>query len=125
MTSSATSAAEGRAKRRVASLWARWKHLVDGWDVRVVYSPGEFTLGEESGDAVAMTLAEWPYLRATVAFNLALAALESDEDLENTVVHEMCHVLVQEMQVFGRYMGHEERVCSSLARAFLKTRQTP
>ncbi|KKL89323.1 hypothetical protein LCGC14_1915860 [marine sediment metagenome] len=65
---------------------------------------------------------------ATVAFNISALKELDDHDLEVVVVHEMCHVLVNEMRAdrggepTHGSVAHEERVVSTLAQAFLTVR---
>lgn len=64
---------------------------------------------------------DWRYLRATIKFNLPAIAGRTDEEIESTVVHELCHILVCEMRENG--VDHEERVVTGLQRAFFWTRE--
>lgn len=67
---------------------------------------------------------KWQYLSADIRIGLPDIQDISDDDLENHFVHELSHVLVNEMREGekGECSLHEERVCSMLANAFLWVR---
>ena len=54
---------------------------------------------------------------------VALSENENDKDLENAFVHECMHILVREMREDTENINHEERVCETLARAFVWVRE--
>lgn len=67
------------------------------------------------------TFASWPYSEAAITVHVERLASVTDEKLEWIVVHELCHILVNEMR--ENDIDHEERVTSALASAFLWTRE--
>jgi hypothetical protein len=83
--------------------------------------------------AVAETMVDWHYLLATITFNIPAVAEQADDELETMFVHECCHILVNEMRMWApknidadkndEAMHHEERVASTLANAFIWTRE--
>lgn len=123
--------------KRIALPWIETLGL-KWWNIELEYSrDGKDMLSrqEESGavwDCMATASAKWEYLSATVRFNMPTLMDCSDESLEKTILHELCHILVREMRewspedvsqeriVMGRRA--EERVVCTLARAFLWTR---
>jgi hypothetical protein len=64
----------------------------------------------------ADTSVDWKYLKFTVTFYLKTLTNLTKDDLENMVVHELMHVFLNEMRESG--IDHEERVASSLQKAF-------
>ena len=63
-------------------------------------------------------LAKWEYKTAHMRICLADAADMDDDALERTIVHELCHCLVNEMRCYPEGINHEEHVVTSLAQAF-------
>jgi hypothetical protein len=126
-----------RQKTRVKRYVAKWHGLVglEDWRVRYDY--------DRTGDAMptghvrdgyavlAHTDVNWPFRRARITFNVAAVAditEDEDDDLEEQVVHEMCHVLLDELaEGDTRKDAHDhlERSTTTLARAFITAgRQT-
>jgi len=104
----------------IKPLWLNW------WNIHISYYDDEDAFeadcpGEHDGirRGLMFCYADWQYSRATIGVNLEAAALIDDEELESAVVHELCHVLVNEMQRYDYDPAHEERVVSNLARAFV------
>ena len=65
------------------------------------------------------TFVNWRYLEATLEFNMSELAALDDERLEYVFVHELMHVLLHEMRSDEEGIDHEERVATTLARAFI------
>jgi hypothetical protein len=98
--------------RRLGLLW---------WEIEVCYydDPGEIIkrFRDPGGDiqVLATTYAEWKYAAARIEINLpAFDGLEADK-IERVVVHELCHILVNEMREDD--LHHEERVVTGLTKA--------
>ncbi len=73
----------------------------------------------EGGDHVqaeAMCTPYWKYLTATLRFSTEKMAEFDDEEFEETVVHEMVHIVLSELD---KRDEHEERVATLLSRALL------
>lgn len=67
--------------------------------------------------------ADWQYLEATIQVYLPELEDLTDERIERIMVHEFCHMLVNELRdVSDDWLKHEERVCTTLATAFLWVR---
>jgi len=123
-----------RQEKRVRDLVKRWIGPMGlrWWKLDVVYyadydecrqlfgKPGDASL-----ETVMSTYASWQYLEATIDVNLQRVAKMGNDELEMTVVHELAHVLINEMREVQGEEGieHEERVATTLARAFLWTRE--
>lgn len=116
-------------KGRVLALCEYWQKRLGlkWWDIdqTFVRDASEFsTDGAPTPETAANCFAEWRYLRARVSFNMHKIYTHElpDEKLEEVVVHEFCHVLVNEMRGADFDIAHEERVCTTLSKAFIWTR---
>lgn len=120
---------------RIEAIYSRWESVLglDSWDIGREFYPGTFINqnGNATGDAaVACTFTRWQYLHGSIWFNTAAAADQTDAQMEEHVVHEMVHVLLNEMRDLCTEdehpinLKHEERVCTTLARAFLRASRT-
>ncbi len=114
-------------KARLQALRKRWHNCLGlrWWTVTHDYRREALVVnGVMSAETAASCKADWRYLQATVSWNLALVVDQSDEGLESIFVHEMMHILLDEMRYFNEDNGmkHEERVATTLAQAFLWTR---
>ncbi len=76
----------------------------------------------DDGDSiVAVTDASWKYMTATITFYPECFQDMTDDEAEYSIVHELMHVLLDEMDC--RDIAHEERVATMLARAFLRVKE--
>lgn len=96
------------------------------WKITIVYLDDakelvqqEFYRGDET--VLARTYADWRYGTGTIYFNITALDGMEDTEIENTVVHELAHILVNEMR--EGELHHEERVVTGLTKAFLWTRE--
>lgn len=116
-----------RTRNRARRYFEQWTYLLGlrWWDVQVRWYDNERDFRKASGattDNVAMRIsADWRYVAATIWVNVPAIAELSDEELERSIVHELCHVLVSEMHESGE--GHEERVVTMLSKAFMWVRE--
>lgn len=122
-------------KSRLEELEDRWLTPLGllWWRTEWVYCRGDGDFpdsGSTDGDPYqtsAMTHVKWEYLDASVYFNMPQLFKMSEEQLEYTFLHECMHILLAETRAGvscdcdfdGR---HEERVCTTLAKAFQWTR---
>ncbi len=125
-------AAQKRRVLRIIKWWRdelglRWWHI--NWEFYDNADPQLFAM-EDGGRAFANAKVDWPYLDATIDLNMPRAEDYTDDELENALVHEMCHILVREMrddrehaQSAHPLIVHEERVCTTLASAFIWVRK--
>lgn len=123
-------------KARVRGFLDAWREPlgVDQWRIRLEWYREPIPGANEK--AVMTCTAEWRYLEAHLEISLTNVDkhMQDDDELEECVVHELCHMLVSEMQPqWSGYiepkeletnlaLPHEERVCTILARAFLRVR---
>lgn len=124
---------------------ARIKALIDPWvkplglgwwSITIQYDDDPLAFRDAWDDrvpetAVARTRADWRYAEASIRWNVQrLVATEfSDKELELIFVHELMHIFVNEMRYdwpndTDHDMNHEERVCTTLAKAFIWLRDS-
>lgn len=71
----------------------------------------------DNGDVVpAYVDANWMYASAKISVNLPAFDDMKPDEIERHVVHELCHILVNEMR--EGELHHEERVVTGLTKAF-------
>ena len=106
------------AKRWTYRLGLQW------WKVELIFYDDadsiirEFARGENE-TCLATTYTKWEYTEAVVCFNVPAWCKLEEGEFEAKVLHELCHVLVNEMREGESH--HEERVVSHLQRAFIWT----
>jgi hypothetical protein len=96
--------------------WWRDKLGLDHYRIVVTY-----VLAWEGGltcDALCDT--KWQYLDAGIQFNVNKMKELSDRDIEETVVHELMHIFLNQMREEG--VKNEERVATELQKAFMWVR---
>lgn len=110
----------GKTRKRISELLEAWTQRLGlrWWTITAVYYSKRRPNGKH-GQVFATVYPDWRYMHARIDFNLRVAADLTPAELEAAVVHELCHVLVNEL---GGKPHHEERVCTTMARAFLWTR---
>lgn len=101
-------------RRKIRALVKRWaKRLgLDGWIIRIVFERE----GSHPG-VLADVAREWTYRDALVTFYTRPLSGCDDAEIERVVIHELLHVVLSEMSTQGK-SDHEERVVTTLARAF-------
>lgn len=108
----------------VKAAFAKWipRLGLAWWDLQIIYydDPQEIINRFriiESGEMVPATVtAQWMYADAKISINLPAFEYIEDADIERVVVHELCHILVNEMR--EGELHHEERVVTQLTKAF-------
>lgn len=112
--------------KRIKKLIKKWHQpLVGWWRVsHVYYREG---LGPEYREAGALACADaqWEYLLATISWDMPEVARTGDDYLEYAFVHELAHLMVNEMAGEVQDVRHQERVVTQLARAFVWIRENP
>lgn len=92
------------------------------WDIEIVYYDDPMEIINrfrqiETGEMVPATVtAQWMYADAKISINLPTFEYIEDDKIERVVVHELVHILVNEMR--EEDICHEERVVSTLTKAF-------
>ena len=125
-----TEAEYQREKARVLKALKKWKkRLVKHWDVAYEFS--EVIEDAKSGFATVMQChAQWPYRKARISVALDNTQDMDDARLENSVVHEFLHAVINQMReyvpsncpncgsdrtVADGALKHEEAVVQNLA----------
>ena len=111
-----------RQRRRVRRLADRWvKPLgLSWWRVDHLYYDRRKRFKTKRGEVLFYVRADWRYAQAAIDVNLPLVAQMSDEELEEYYVHELSHIFLSEMRpAKGDGDDHEERVATTLAKAFV------
>lgn len=102
--------------RRVLKKWLRPLGLL-WWNVKISYVD-TLGIGDRGSEVGARTYVDWRYAMAHIEFSLSTCRSVSDSDLDTMVLHELVHILVNEMQGDDSDHDHEERVVTTLAKAF-------
>lgn len=118
-----------RQKQRLLTLIDRWVSALGlgWWDIEFAYERGSFEVdGEPAPNAVASCAANWRYGHAYIQFNMQQVAAQSDpQHLERAFVHELMHIFLNETRENDDdWLDHEERVASTLTKAFLWLRDS-
>ena len=92
------------------------------WVITNKYHHGPYVdnKGTVSADRRASTEANWPYMLATIRWDLSGDLV--DGELERVVVHELVHCVLNEVQEPEDQWNHTERVTQMLEKAFLRLR---
>lgn len=105
-------------KGRVEDFSKYWTTKLDlGWlTIKNLYSE---SFHDEEASLVAETESDWEYRQGTTTWYLPRVAGLTDETLENTVIHELVHILVSpiESEIAERYDKQAEFAVESVARA--------
>lgn len=114
-----------KLKQQLNDLYAYWKVIGIGWwNVRLVFEREGIRQTDDQAKYNEQTYfrvhADWRYLEATIYCSMPQLLELTEEGLEESFVHELMHIMVNEMRAdagTGR-IDHEERVCQTLALGF-------
>ena len=87
-------------KRRVNKYLDKWQKPAGfgWWYITVEYERDRYT---DEPNTAAHCWSQWQYHQATIRFYLpALKSLE-DEELERTIIHELCHLLISPLEDYS------------------------
>ena len=131
-----TDAEFGQLKDRIDTIADEWLKCLglQWWKLSFHYHRDSVSYHESCPEDISLksqayTSVSWAYLDATIHFNLPLCIDSSDVGLEEMVIHECMHILVHEMRSVTNCeceqfdIRHEERVCTTLQRAFAWTKE--
>ena len=116
---------------RIRKIWKEWRVNLGlrWWQTRVEFVRED---NKDHFDCVAKCVVQWEYMFATITCYLPGLAEKNDKDLEETIVHECVHILVNEMREFAPEkleerklfdaMKHEERTVTGITNALLWTK---
>ena len=108
-------------RKRLEFLIGKWEKLLglqNSWAISVQLFRGGFD--DRSSGNVMWTTADWQYRLASIGIDMPLALQETEERLEECIIHELMHVIIRQAMEHDGH-EHEEYVCSTLAQAFLRT----
>lgn len=112
-------------KKRVMSLVNKWTKPLGlrWWQIEVLWVHKEFERGDKT--VLFSTAVSWEYRTAWITAFLPALKREPEKSLERSVVHELCHILVAELQSAPKAdkQRHCESVVTALSHAFLWTRE--
>ena len=114
-------------RARAAAIFDWWEPVLGlrFWRVERFYhrEPSDiFESGEANSGTAAVIWAKWQYIEARIDINTPLLPEFDDDRLEDVIVHELCHALVNELKEPDPDGKHEERVVSHLSAAFRQVR---
>jgi hypothetical protein len=72
-------------------------------------------------DQVGVCYSNWKYMESHIVLSMRKLRDFDKEQIEKTIVHELMHVMLNEMREDG--IEHEERVATSLQKAFFWVRK--
>lgn len=117
-------------RQRLHVLAERWiKPIGLGWwNVEMTYVRTDFEIkGQPEPDTVGSTTSSWKYAHAHIRWNMPQVKEQTDDELERAFVHELMHIFLSETRMgadHDDWLDHEERVASTLAKAFLWLRDS-
>jgi hypothetical protein len=123
-----------KQKSRIEKLIEEWLRPIGlgWWRIDFIYQRAGLPQSDEQKELGSCTVfevaADWRYLNATIWANMPEIAKLDDERLEICFVHELQHIFVNELRadvpepVVRQMADHEERVCQTLALAFIWVR---
>ena len=106
-------------KKWVKKTWLGW------WTTEVVFKDAiDYQSNSEFNceNSLAYCDTSWAYMHAKIIVNSTLLEKMDTDTLEFIVVHELMHIILNEMREEG--IEHEERVATVLANSFLLTERT-
>lgn len=112
-----------RQRARCLRLVAPWIEALGLalWDGEFIYYRDAEKYHADNPDAspggVAMAWVQWQYLTYKIAVNVPMICHMDDDHLRRVLVHELCHVLTEEMKEPDEDNKHNERVVTSLQKA--------
>lgn len=106
----------------------RWAPLLelDHWKIVLDVDHDDHThAADEHESAVLSIHSDWRYRHAAIVAYAKVLEQEEPEDLEEYVVHELCHAVLCELrdQKKSAWINAEERTATILARSFVRTRR--
>jgi len=118
---------EKKAKKLARKYFCWWTHwlglrygeisLVFVDNIQTKYNDGSIGISPE---ASASCDTNWRYQESTISVSKKWLTKLSKYDIEKMIVHELMHVLINEMREEG--IDHEERVATNLQKAFFWVR---
>jgi hypothetical protein len=109
-----------RQKKRVRRYLEPWCTVLglNWYAINCLWYDKEKEFLKGNGTAVFRVWPDWRYMTANVSVNMPAVKRLTDDELERAVVHELVHVLVNEMRETG--INHEERLVTMLTKAMYR-----
>ena len=109
-----------RFVRKKLKWWIGWTGLgywkiTSRWEEIIMMDHGGY-------DTAALCTCDWKYQTAEIVISLSKFRDLKKWEIENAIVHELCHIFLNEMREEG--IDHEERCATQLAKAFLWVRDS-
>jgi hypothetical protein len=114
-----------RQKQRLRCLADKWVQSIGlgWWDIDMAYARDDYEAPPAASSpdrSLAYCSADWRYGHACITWNLPMVRDTPDDKLERCFVHELMHIFLSETRETGDdWLAHEERVASTLTKAFL------
>ncbi len=112
-------------KNKIAKILRTWiKDFGLRWyNIDIEYKAGDAPERGNEYKCVAQVTSKWMYRDATITIWLEELPYHDEERLERLLVHELCHILVEQMRPEEGVTDNEECVVEGLARAFMWVRE--
>lgn len=115
-----------KAIAHIKKYYAVWGYRLGlrWWNIDLVFYDDPNSILQNFGTGgdqtvLAVTYVSWQYGTAKMLFNVPAFSKLDKHEIERAVLHELCHVLVNEMR--EGEIHHEERVVTCLQKAFMWT----
>jgi len=91
----------GETTKKLKKYFRNWQWMVSHWGWKFSMNTCESfddmpQEADENTDAISFF--NWPYLEGSIFFNLKRMANKTDDEIEEVVIHELCHFFVAPMQ---------------------------
>lgn len=108
-----------QAKAIVRKYFKYWRNKLglNHWDINIDYPEGKPAYAADGWLDFGSCSADWSHQNALIVFYLDALKNETEASIERTVIHELLHIIVNEMREKG--IKHEERVVADLTNAFV------
>ena len=118
-----TDSAYRKTKKRIEKFLSWWIPALGlrWWRIDINWTQTDLTKDLHCS-VLAQCWASWQYRKATLQFDVKQFSDMSDDDIEEAVVHKLCHILVNPLHPEPKMMAHEEYAVSMLTNAFLFAR---
>ena len=119
-------------RQRLLALAEKWIGPLGlgWWDIEFAYHRDDYVAPGTTArdDSLGCCTASWRYGQAMIHWNMPKVAEQKDALMETAFVHELIHVFLNEMRWTAGNdadsLDHEERVASTLTKAFLGLRDS-
>ena len=109
-------------KQRAEAVFEKWSRTLGlgWWDVKAFYHRESPPRDGNYFSPVMCVECEWRYLLASIHIYVPEIVNMSDDDLEESILHEIAHIFVSELrgQTPDDHLNHEERVVTWMARSW-------